>query len=302
MGCSLANLGECLPESFLQFFLDIFNAPLEPLLWLVQKLFTEPVDIAGFKSLWLIMVSIIGLFYGLAFLYAGFNFIVAGFDASRKETAKRWLRDTILMAITVNASYWLYGLLVEMGALLTAGVYSLIGPDFFRLTSEIFGELGMSLLLTVVYVLMLLATVIILVVRYILVAAGVMIFPWALFLYFLPPLRSLGQLLLWLCGTVIFLPFLGSIGLLMASKLVTLDLFVENKVMLMIAAFLVVNLSLIGMWAFAVAKSAMSLLDVNVTQALSSTLGTVNTVRSIRRDRPAPPDPYSWDPSDLDMF
>ncbi len=272
MGCSLVNLGECLPESFVNFFLDIFNAPLEPMLSLVQKLFTEPVNVSGFKSLWLVIVSVIGMFYGLAFLYAGFNFIMAGFDVSRKETAKTWLKNILMMMVAVQSSFWLYQLIIEIGALMTAGVFSLIPPDFFRLTADIFPEIGLSLMMTITYAVVLLFTALLLVLRYIIVVAGVLFFPIGLFLYFLPPLRSLGKLMLSLCGVAIFMTFFASIMLLIASKLLTLDIFILNKLMLMIAAFILVDFTLIGMWVFSTLKSAMSLMDINFSQSVTSSL------------------------------
>ncbi len=272
MACSLANIGQCLPESFMNYLLDILNTPLEPLLTFVQKLFTEPVNISGFKSLWTVIVSILGLFYGLAFLWAGFNFIMAGFDSSRKETAKTWLKNILMMLVAVQASFWLYQLLVEMGALLTAGVFSMIPEEFFRLTADVFSDIGMSLLMTGCYVLVLLFTALLLAIRYILVAAGVLFFPIALFLYFLPPLKALGRLMLWLTGVVVFMTFFASICLLMASKLLILDLFTGNKLMLMMASFILVDFTMMGMLAFSVIKAALSLMDISPYQGITTSL------------------------------
>jgi len=270
MGCSLVNIGQCLPESFMEYLLEIFNAPLEPLLAVVEKMFTEPVNITGFKSLWVVIVSLIGLFYGFAFLYAGFNFIVAGFDSSRKETAKTWLKNILMMLVAVQASFYLYQLLIEIGALMTAGVFSMIPADFFRLTADVFGELGMSLLYATAYAVVLFLTALLLSLRYLLVATGVLFFPIGLFLYFIPPLRSIGKVLLWLCGVAIFMTFFGSLGLLMASKLLTLEIFMGNKLMLMITAFVLVDFTMICMWAFSIIKGAMSLMDISVSQSITT--------------------------------
>ncbi len=118
-----------------------------------------------------------------------------------------------------------------------------------------------------------LLTAVLLVVRYLLIAAGLLFFPVGLFLYFLPPLRSLGRMVLWLCGVAIFMTFFASVGLLMASKLAPLELFAENKTVLMISSFLLVDLAMVAMWAFSIIKGAMSLLDMDLHQSFSATLG-----------------------------
>jgi len=276
MGCTLATLGACLPDAFVQVLLDLLNAALAPLLSFVETLLTQPVDLSPLKGLWLIIVSTLGLFYGLAFLYAGFNFIIAGFDVARKEAAKLWLKNILMMLVSVQASYWLYGLLTEMGGMLTAGVFSLIPPDFFLLTANAWEGAGATIVLTTAYVLTMLYTVLLLMFRYILVVAGVLFFPIGLFLYFLPPLKSLGQLILSLCLTVVFVPFFASIGLLISSKLAETAFFAGQKALLMLGAFCFVNFIITGMLFFAVIKSALSLLDISLYQ------GVTNTVRMMK--------------------
>ena len=93
--CGLTNLAICLPEKFFQFIMTILNAPIQPLLSFIQSLLTQPTQVTVFYPLWSIIVYIISLFYGLFFLFAGFNFMISGYDAARREKAKSQIEKFI---------------------------------------------------------------------------------------------------------------------------------------------------------------------------------------------------------------
>ena len=144
--CGLTDLAICLPQKFFEFLLSLLNAPLHPLLDLNKNLLTEPVNIHLFYSLWAVMIYVISLFYGLFMLFAGFNFLISGYDASKRENAKMWFRNVILMIIFVQGSFYIYELLIEVGARLTAGVIGIIDPTFFLLSVDSALSFGMQLI------------------------------------------------------------------------------------------------------------------------------------------------------------
>lgn len=86
--CGLTNLASCLPERFFEYIVYIINAPIQALLNLFKQLLTQPANIEMFYSVWAIIVYMISLFYGLFFLYAGFQFMISGYDAAKRENAK----------------------------------------------------------------------------------------------------------------------------------------------------------------------------------------------------------------------
>ena len=88
----------------------------------------------------------------------------------------------------------------------------------------------------------------------------------------MPPLQSLGRLMLWLCGSFVFMTFLASMGLLMASRMAELDVFSTLKVVLMIVSFLIVDFTLFVLMVFSVIRGAMSLLDINVYQGIRASV------------------------------
>jgi len=268
--CGLSNLATCIPQKFFEFVLGIINAPLQPFLTLTKNLLSEPVNIEIFISLWAIIIYILSIFYGLFLIFAGFNFMISGYSAEKRERAKEWLRNVILMMIFVQASYYLYSILIELSSSMTAGIIDMIDQKFFLLTVDNAANLGLEIMLAIPYVVTLMFTVILLSLRYLLVATGVLFFPLGLFFHFIPPLQSYGKLTINVLLIVMFLPFIQSLMLLAASKVIEIPVFQNFKIVIMIATFLLINLSMLFLMFFAIAKAAMGAMksDVGKTAVL----------------------------------
>nr|AQS34901.1 hypothetical protein [uncultured archaeon] len=257
--CGLLNLASCIPQKIYDFFLNVLNAPLDPLLSLVKSLITEPVNLQLYAPLWAIIIYMLSLFYGFLMLYSGFNFILSGYDAVKRERAKEWFRNTLIMIVLVQASYFLYSLVLDLNSLMTAGVMSLIDQNFFRLTADNIINIGLQFFFISIYVLILLLATIILTLRYVLVASGIVFFPIGIFLYFIPPLRGYGKAILNFFGICIFISFFDAIVFLICSKLLDVALFADTKILVMITAFTIANLMMLYFMVFSLFKAAVNL-------------------------------------------
>jgi len=270
--CGLTNLAVCIPQKLYEYTLAIINAPLQPFLTLTKKLLSEPVNIDNFVSLWAIIVYIISIFYGLFIIFAGFNLVVSGYSAERRENAKVWMKNIVLMIFFVQASYYLYSLTLELAASMTAGIINLIGDEFFLLTIDNLANIGLQLVLVIPYLLTLLVSIILLSLRYLIVAVGVIFFPIGLFLNFIPPLKSYGKLIINVLLIIIFLPFIQSLMLLAASKLVEIPLFSNFKILIMITSFFLINVTMILLVIFAVVKSAFTVMHSDIGRAATKVI------------------------------
>ena len=243
--CGLDNLAICIPQKMVEFVVSIFNAPVDFLLDSIKDYLTEPVEIEHFRGLWQIMVYILSIFYGLFLLFAGYQFIISGNDVVKREMAKDWLKNIIFMIVFVQASYILYKILLAMGAGLSEGIMSLINNSFFNITGSSLSELGLQFILSFFYINTLTFTLIMLFIRYLLVSLGIVLFPLGLFLYFIPPLRGYGKLIIEVGLILILLPFFQGLILLIGSMLVQLPLFDDLKIIVMIGVFSLVNLAML---------------------------------------------------------
>ena len=254
--CGLLNLASCIPQKLYDFFINILNAPISPLLNLTKSLLTEPVELSLFAPIWAIMIYVISLFYGILMLYSGFNFMVSGHDTVRRANAKEWFKNIFIMIVLVQASFFIYAAIVDIGSLLTAGVINLIDDNFFKLTTDNIINIGLQFFFALFYVIVLIITVILLVFRYIIVAVGVVFAPIAIFFYFIPPLRDYGKLILNFLGICIFITFFDAIIFLVCSKLIEIALFENFKILVMITAFSISNILMFYLMFFSAIKSA----------------------------------------------
>ena len=254
--CGLLNLASCIPQKIYEFIINILNAPIQPLLYFTKSLLTEPVQLSLFSSLWAIMLYIISLFYGLLMLYSGLNFMLSGYNAVKRAKAKEWFRNIFIMIILVQASYFIYSLVVDMGSLLTAGIINLVDKQFFMITADNIINIGLQFFFSMFYVVILLFTILVLTLRYIIVAVGVVFVPIGIFFYFIPPLNSYGRLILNFLGICIFITFFDAIIFLVCSRLIEIQLFENFKILVMIASFTIANFLMFYLMFFSAFKSA----------------------------------------------
>jgi hypothetical protein len=267
MTCGILNLADCIVEKFGDFILSIINAPLKPFLDAIKLLLTQPANIQAFAALWGVMVYVISAFYGIFILLAGLNFIISGYNAERRERAKEWLQNTLLMIFFVQASFYVYLLTAELASTLTAGVVNMISPQFFLLTLDNPVNLGLEIVLGLGYLLVLLITVIVFSINYFFASIGVLFFPFGLFFYFIPPLRDIGRFIISKLAFVLFFPFFAGLILLGTSRLIGVGAFSNIKIVLMIAAFLMVDVLLVLLAVLALVRAVMGLLRSDLARA-----------------------------------
>ena len=255
--CGLLNLASCIPEKLYEFFISVLNAPLKPLLGFIKSLLTEPVNIEVLAPVWAIILYVLSIFYGLLLLYAGMNFMFSGHDEARRAKSKEWFQNVFLMILFTQMSFFLYSLILDVSSLLTAGMMNLVHPDFFLLTADNIINIGLQFSFALLYVLTLLLTTLILTIRYLTVAIGVVLFPIGIFLYFIPPIQDYGKLILNYLGVCIFIGFFNSIIFLVASQLVQIQIFENMKIMVMIGTFSMANLLMLYLLFFSIIKSAL---------------------------------------------
>jgi len=255
--CGLLNLASCIPEKLYGFFISVLNAPLKPLLGFIKSLLTEPVNIEVLAPIWAIILYVLSIFYGLLLLYAGMNFMFSGHNEVKRAKSKEWFQNVFLMIIFTQMSFFLYGMILDVSSLVTAGMMNLVNEEFFLLTADNIVNIGLQFFFALFYVLTLLLTMLILMIRYLTIAVGVVLFPIGIFLYFIPPVQDYGKLILNYLGVCIFIGFFDSVIFLVASQLIQIQLFENMKIMVMIGTFSMANLLMLYLLFFSIIKSAL---------------------------------------------
>jgi hypothetical protein len=267
--CGITNLASCIPEKLAEFLLYLINLPIQPILNLIHNLLTEPVNVDIFSSIWSVIIYMLSLFYGLLLVITGFRFLVSGHSPEQREKAKSSLASILIMMVLIQASFFLYSLAIELMASMSAAMINIINQDFFLLTVDNLANIGLELLFTFPYLMALTFTLILLVLRYICVSAGVVFVAVGIFFYFIEPLNQYGRLILNGLAVLIALPFFYAVIFLTSSKLLEIAVFSNFKILVMIGAFSLVNLGTLLLLFFVILKAALK---------LSSTAGKVAAV------------------------
>ena len=255
--CGLTNLASCIPEKTYEFVLNLLNAPLAPLLDIFTSLLQAQPSIDLFHGIWAIVVYCLSMFYGLLLIYAGMQFLFSGHNVVRREMAKEWLKNVIIMMVLIQSSFYLYQLVIELGSAMSSSVLSLVDPQFFMITADNLINIGLEFLFVFLYVIVLSIGMLFLVMRYIVVALGVLFVPIGIFCYFIPPLRSYGKLILNMLGLFIFINFLATIIILACSMLIEIPLFENFKILVMINCFGIINLLFILLAKHVISKTGV---------------------------------------------
>jgi hypothetical protein len=257
-------------EKLGEVLLTAVNAPLQPLLDWIKSLLTAEVNPTLLLPIWSIIIYIISLFYGLFFLFAGFNFMISGYDSVKREHAKSWMRNIILMVIFVQSSYFLYSVILEVASSLTSGIIQLINPQFFLLTADSITSLSFQLVLMIPYVIVLTLTLIFLALRYLLVYVGVIFFAIAMFFYFIPPLAGYGKMIVNVLLIIAFTNFISALILLTSSLLISLPIFGNMKIVVMITSFVAINSLFVFLILFGALKAIFGALNSELGSNLKS--------------------------------
>ena len=213
-----------MPADIAGAIMDVFRLQLinfvQPLLETAKALMTVNIDPFAFHGLWQVIVTIISAFYLLLFLIVGLKFLLGCYDATHRKQAKDWFKNAIILVIAVNASLLLYSLLLNLGGAVALTLWSNEFEQLFLI--ENLGAL--DLIWAGIFAMSLFLALITLVVRQLFLILGVALFPIGIFLYFIPPVKTYGKVILNLIGMVVFIQVLDVI------ILIAMQLFYEQFV------------------------------------------------------------------------
>lgn len=184
---------------------------------LMLELLLVQIPIQEFYGLWISIVKIIAILSIAAFAGIGI-WVMLDNGPYRRAKSKDALKNMILLAFAVSASFYLYVLLLDLGSAIAVNVLSWAplqfdfgGFDFSSWISDfnlekITADVSLAIFMQAFYVLALILASMTLAFRVIFVVAGAGFFPIAVALYFLPAARPHAILIMKLLLLMIFLP------------------------------------------------------------------------------------------------
>ncbi|MBD3268548.1 hypothetical protein GF373_17910 [bacterium] len=267
MECGLDNITACFIDALEDWLKDIINAPLHLFLSFIEHILSTAPSISSFGSLWTVIVTLISVFYGILILAAGINFMVSGSNATKREYAKQWLQNILIMIVLIQSSYLIYSLAGQIAHGLSSGMFNLINNSFFEVQLN-FHDIATYITMGGFYMTTLFITSMLLSAVYALASMGVVLCPIGILFYFIPPLRDFGKFILSTLGVLLSIPFVSSIILVAGSFLSETSTYSGFHLVLAISCFMLVNLTILALLLFAMIRSITTALRIDLVKSI----------------------------------
>lgn len=273
LGSGIGGILNSIPDQVLGVFGNAFKGSLisfnDPLMQLSQALLTSNPDPNGLYNWWQSIILVISSFYLLLFLVIGFMFLFSSLNPEKRMEAKEWLKNVFMMIVLVNLSFVLYTILLQLATAITQFMLISGFQNFFD--PNTFSNMGAVLLL--LYGLAVFLTSITLFVRHVFLLLGVVLFPIAIFLYFIPPLKVWGKMLFNLIGIALFMQFLDVVIFVASNQAMTQLAGNVGANIVPVLAFTLIFLLNILLMFYAAAKSVFTATENS--QVLSFAIGAM---------------------------
>lgn len=206
------------------------------------------LPVESLEPVWAWVVTILFTIYVLLFSITGVILIwKGGIMEDRRDLVKEYLFNGVVGLVLVSISFWLYIALLELANAIIIQITTAMGPvgiinagGGFDLGGA--GILASNLLMLVTSVLLAVPVVVSLLLRFVLIMFGVIIFPIGICLWFFPPTRGPGGTIIRLSVFPIVWGVLNGFLLLLMVTLPTLpDLSMTLRVAFTVFGFLTIQ-------------------------------------------------------------
>ncbi len=256
--CNWLNIGDCLNRALFVFLNALFYSPLQILVSMVRSMMTETVNLTNLSYMWAIIVYVLSLFYGLLILYAGVNFMLSGYDAVKRSRSKEWFQNIFIMIVLVQMSYYIYGVVLGINAGLTSIVMDRVNMEFFSLATLSISNLALSVIFSFWGVATLFGTILLYGLRYAIINVGLVLFPIAIFFYFIPSMKEYGKSIINFLLTSIFISFFSALIIYVCAQGAGSSAISSYGILIVITAFSLVNFMMFYSLLLTLLKSALS--------------------------------------------
>jgi hypothetical protein len=258
-----------------------FNNFNSGLLDLTEELLSANPDPELMFGWWQSITIILSSFYLLIFLLVGFSFLMSGHSVTKREQAKEWLKNTIIMIIGVGVSFYLYKLILDLASGITKFMWMSGFENFFQ--NSIFSSAGIFVLFVFSSTIGL--ALITLFLRYLFLLIGVVLFPIGIFLYLTPKLQNWGKIIFNFLGIMLAIQFIDIVVLIGSQQAVTQLAGNTGAIFVLPLGFLVIAIVNIVMMVYAILKSAFSIannapiINMAVNALSGNLLGAVGGIK-----------------------
>ncbi len=242
--CGIFDIEACF-DLFFDKLYGLINAPIQGLLDYVKILMIEFPDLEIAKGKWMMMLYLVNSLIAIHMTLSGIMMIVHSYDPVKKSIAKENIFNSLVILILASASYYLYGLAMEVSGALTSTIFNFVSDDFLLIqhsSSAILnmGSIGVDFALALIFFLELIILFLLFSIRYLVLGIGLILIPIAIFSYYIPKLRGIGAIMFKIISFYMFFPVIASIIILGCDTMSYADdLLALNTIILIICFFII---------------------------------------------------------------
>lgn len=211
----LLGLPNSIGEAIFSFLSGGFIEFINMVYGTITAFITTNPDINLVKPIYDTIVFILSSFFGLLFTITGIKFLIGGYNFESRADAKKWLQNIFILIVILNISFYVYQVSLDFGtatatALWDTNIDSYLTAQDWNVSNVIFlGFFSFAVVIGCVGVLF----------RYFFVMFNALVFPIAIFMYFIPPIKGLGKVLIEFSFGVIVMQIFDVLVLVIGYKL-----------------------------------------------------------------------------------
>ena len=212
------NLPTCIVERFFSSIVDGFVYSAKEFLENSLNFIVTGPNLDLFCTPYTQIMRILESLYTLALMGVGAYYIATAADVEKRAKAKLWIQNLLYLIIALAFSFSIFQMIVELNQYITTSIYDTSFSNLLNI-QVVFSSLVFAMVLSFNFLSAAALTFFTLITRYLMIPFLLLLFPIAIFLYFLPFTREWGLFLLKFIVIILFMTSIDAILILGLSYL-----------------------------------------------------------------------------------
>jgi len=212
------NLPTCIVEGFFSSLVSGFVYSAEQFLENSLNFIVTGPNLDAFCTPYTQVMRILESLYTLALMGIGAYYIATAADVEKRAKAKLWIQNVLYLIVALAFSFSIFGMIVELNQYITTSIYDASFSNLLNI-QVVFSSLIFAMVLSFNFLAAAWLTFMTLITRYLMIPFLLLLFPIAIFLYFLPFTREWGLFLLKFIVLIIFMTSIDAVLILGLSYL-----------------------------------------------------------------------------------
>jgi len=216
----LFNLPTCIVEKLFSSLVSGFVYSASEFLENSLDFIVTGPDLDLFCTPYTQIMRILESLYTITLMGVGAYYVASSADPEKRARAKLWLQNIFFLIISLSFSFGIFEMIVELNQYITTSLFDSSFSDLLDI-EVIFSSLVFAMVLSVNFLLSASLTFFTLIIRYLLLPFLLLLFPIALFLFFMPFTRAWGMFLLQFIMIIVFMTSIDAVLILGMSYILS---------------------------------------------------------------------------------